>query len=96
MAYNHPTDDIPLQEHGNNRNSVKDQDIQDHVYDAPQRQKTRKGRVRFGELGMLGNNPKKIPFVVYAFTIIQVGVFIAEIVKNGKEMQESAVLRVAH
>ena len=83
MTYNHPTDDIPLQDHGNNRNSVKDQDLQDHVYDAPQRKK-KKGRVQFGELGMMGSNPKKIPFMVYIFTIIQVGVFIAEIVKNGK------------
>ncbi|KAM7223442.1 putative rhomboid family membrane protein [Rhypophila decipiens] len=82
MAYNHPTDDIPLQEHGNQRHAVKDQDGADHVYDAPQRQKSRKGRVRFGELGMLGSNSKKIPFVVYTFTIIQIAVFIAEIVKN--------------
>ncbi|KAK3325746.1 hypothetical protein B0H66DRAFT_599888 [Apodospora peruviana] len=83
MAYNHPTDDIPLQNQGSGRgNGVKDSDLQDHVYDAPQQQRPRKGRVRFGELGMLGSNAKKIPFVVYLFTIIQVGVFIGEIVKN--------------
>ncbi|KAK0719964.1 hypothetical protein B0H67DRAFT_643263 [Lasiosphaeris hirsuta] len=83
MAYNHPADDIPLQPQGQGRtNSVKDTEMQDHVYEAPQRKKSRKGRVRFGELGMLGSNTKRIPFVVYLFTIIQVAVFIGEIVKN--------------
>lgn len=82
MAYNHPTDDIPLQ----NRSSAnKYGDMNDHVYDAPQRQKkSRRGRVRLGELGMLGSDAKRIPWVVYLFTIVQVGVFIGEIVKNGK------------
>ncbi|KAK3685709.1 hypothetical protein B0T22DRAFT_500500 [Podospora appendiculata] len=79
MAYNHPTDDIPLQ---NQNSSHKDAEIQDHVYDAPQRKKSRK--VRFGELGMLGaTDTKRIPFVVYIFTLAQVAVFIAELVKNG-------------
>lgn len=78
MAYNHPTDDIPLQ----NR---KTGDPTDHVYDAPQRQKTsRKGRVRLGQLGMLGSDAKRIPWVVYLFTLIQVGVFLGEIIKNGR------------
>lgn len=82
MAYNHPTDDIPLQ----NRSSAnKYGDMTDHVYDAPQRQKTsRRGRVRLGELGMLGSDAKRIPWVVYVFTIVQIGFFIGEIVKNAQ------------
>ncbi|KAK3946081.1 putative rhomboid family membrane protein [Diplogelasinospora grovesii] len=84
MAYNHPTDDIPLQNQSQ-RDPTKDGDMEDHVYDAPQqnqRRKSRKGRVQFGELGMLGANSKKIPWVVYLFTVVQVAVFIGEIVKN--------------
>ena len=43
-----------------------------------------KSKVRFGELGMLGaNNRKRIPWVVYLLTVVQVAVFIGEIVKNG-------------
>ena len=81
MAYNHPTDDIPLQDRSS---ANKYGDMTDHVYEAPQRQKKpRRGRVRIGELGMLGANAKRIPWVVYVFTVIQVAVFIAEIVKNG-------------
>ncbi len=85
MAYNHPTDDIPLQDQ-NRAGAPKDHaDMKDHVYDAPQRRRTKKGGVRFGELGMFGaNNSKKIPFVVYLFTLAQVVVFIVEIVRNGK------------
>ncbi|KAK3378312.1 hypothetical protein B0H63DRAFT_548311 [Podospora didyma] len=86
MAYNHPADDIPLKQHRNSK-LPPDAEMQDHVYDASQQQsqgkKTRKGRVRFGELGMLGANSKKIPFVVYFFTVVQVAVFIGELVKNG-------------
>jgi hypothetical protein len=81
MAYNHPADDIPLQ--SQSRTSAKDTEMQDHVYDAPQRPRKRKGAVRFGELGMFGANAKRIPWVVYFFTIVQVAVFIGEIVKNG-------------
>ena len=84
MAYNHPTDDIPLQSRNQNRDAAKDAEMQDHVYDAPQRTKSRKRRVKFGELGMLGSNQKRIPFVVYLFTVVQIAVFIGEIVKNGK------------
>ncbi|KAK0619328.1 hypothetical protein B0T14DRAFT_519081 [Immersiella caudata] len=87
MAYNHRADDIPLEDQGPNRtgsaaNGLKDPEMQDHVYDAPQRKKSRKRRVRFGELGMLGSNQKRIPWVVYMLTVIQVAVFIGEIVKN--------------
>lgn len=75
MAYNQPTDDIPLQDRAN-----KYSDGNDHVYEAPQRRKSRK--VRFGELGMFGSNKKRIPWCVYIFSIVQVAVFIGEIVKN--------------
>jgi hypothetical protein len=62
----------------------------DHVYDASEagmppglrsgRESPKRG---FGYM----NAPKgKIPWVVYGFTIIQVAVFIAEIVKNCKYM----------
>jgi membrane associated rhomboid family serine protease len=80
--YNRPSDSIPLQDHAQ-RVPSKDPEMQDHVYDASQSQpKARKGRVRFGELGMLGSGRKKIPFVVYFLTVVQVAVFIGEIVKN--------------
>jgi len=70
-------DDIPLQ----NR-QLKDGTYPDHVYEtAPQRTKSKKGLVRFGELGMLGAG-KKIPFVCYTFTVVQIAVFIGELVKN--------------
>ena len=84
VAYNNHTDDIPLEPQGADRNGNKDAEMQDHVYDAPQRKKSRKRRVRLGELGMLGANSKRIPWVVYIFTVIQVAVFIGEIVKNGE------------
>ncbi|KAJ4306313.1 hypothetical protein N0V88_001113 [Collariella sp. IMI 366227] len=84
MAYNHPPDGIPLQDHAQ-RPPAKDAEMQDHVYDASQKKKSRKGRVRFGELGMMGSGRKKIPFIVYFFTLVQVGVFIGEIVKNAQE-----------
>jgi hypothetical protein len=85
MAYNHHTDDIPLQPQGQGRHSPnKDPEMQDHVYEAPKRKKSRKARVRMGELGMLGSSDgKKIPWVVYLFTVIQVAVFVGELVKNG-------------
>lgn len=86
MAYNHPTDDIPLEDRSGGRNMNNDPEMQDHVYDAPrqpQQKKPRGGRISMGQLGMLGSNAKRIPFVVYFFTTVQVAVFIAELVKNG-------------
>lgn len=83
MAYNHPADDIPLRDQAS-RLHPKDSEMQDHVYDAPQPDRRRRARVRLGELGMLGSNRKRIPFVVYFFTLVQAAVFIGEIVKNGK------------
>ncbi|KAM4056131.1 rhomboid family protein [Hirsutella rhossiliensis] len=66
----------------------KNNDSVDHIYDASSaengtRRAKNKGKIRLGELGMFGANRKRIPFVVYTLTAIQVAVFIAEIVKNG-------------
>ncbi|GAB1314093.1 Rhomboid-type serine protease [Madurella fahalii] len=92
MAYNHPADDIPLRDQAS-RLPSKDAEMQDHVYDAPQPGARRRGRVRLGELGMLGSNRKRIPFVVYFFTIVQVAVFIGEIVKNATETGSPIMIR---
>lgn len=92
MAYNHAADDIPLQTNQATRVPSKDAEMQDHVYDAPQPRPPRRGRVRLGELGMLGSNRKRIPFVVYFFTLVQVAVFIGEIVKNGKRAHRVSAL----
>ncbi|KAK4679273.1 hypothetical protein QC764_202730 [Podospora pseudoanserina] len=89
-AYNHAPDDIPLQDNMQKHPSRQHIEMQDHVYDTsssqhqqPPNKPPSKGRVRLGELGMLGSGKKKIPFVVYFFTIVQVAVFIGELVKNG-------------
>jgi hypothetical protein len=74
-------EDIPLQD----RNKLGD--MNDHVYDDPNglQSKRRKPRkVRLGELGMIGTDRKRIPWVVYIFSLIQVAVLIAEIVRNGR------------
>lgn len=83
-------DDIPLRDHP----GPKPQDSTDHVYDAtypvqPARleegqgqgrsQKRMSGMARFKTKG-------RIPWVTYILTIIQVAVFIAEIIKNGKPL----------
>ncbi|KEY69771.1 hypothetical protein S7711_03750 [Stachybotrys chartarum IBT 7711] len=71
-------EDIPLQDR------PKDPEQTDHIYDAPsRRRKSKKGKVRLGELGMMGSDKKRIPWVVYIFTVAQVGVFIGEVVRNG-------------
>jgi hypothetical protein len=77
-------EDIPLQDR-----TGKSSDVNDHIYDAngaqpPRPHKSHRGKVRIGELGMFGSDKKRIPFVVYIFTLAQVAVFIGEIVKNGK------------
>ncbi|KAJ2904833.1 uncharacterized protein MKZ38_007025 [Zalerion maritima] len=78
-------DDIPLQDRTNSKPDMGN----DHVYDAEpgfnQQAAQKRSRVRFGELGMWGANKKRIPFVVYIFTAIQLGVFIAELVKNSQQ-----------
>jgi hypothetical protein len=71
-------DDIPLRD----RTAKDGGDMADHVYDRPRRQKSRK--VRFGELGMFGANSKRQPWVVYFFTLVQIAVFIGELVRNGR------------
>lgn len=76
---NNQSGDIPLQDR-----QTKDAEQPDHVYEAPRRRGSRKKGVRFGELGMFGANTKRIPWVVYVFTVVQIGVFIGEIVKNGE------------
>lgn len=60
--------------------------MNDHVYDAPGRpkKKGKKGKVRLGELGMIGSDKKRIPWVVYIFSAIQIAVFIAEVARMGK------------
>ncbi|KAJ3458510.1 hypothetical protein MRS44_012619 [Fusarium solani] len=61
-----------------------DAEMNDHIYDAPGRnRKGKKGKVRLGELGMLGANNKRIPWVVYIFSVVQIAVFIACIARNG-------------
>lgn len=73
-------EDIPLQDR-----PMKDPEANDHVYDASAAPKGRskRGKVRVGELGMLGSDKKRIPFAVYLFSLAQIAVFIAEIAKNG-------------
>lgn len=80
----HVAEDIPLQDHPS-----KAPNSHDHIYDASgaansSQRMDRRGKVRIGELGMLGSDRKRIPWIVYIFTLIQIGVFIAEIVKSGK------------
>ncbi|RFU30703.1 hypothetical protein B7463_g5596, partial [Scytalidium lignicola] len=80
------TDAIPLRD----QVPPKDNDVTDHVYDAaeapPYLQDTRRNRLSgMGGRGGIGGMFKKkgrIPWVVYTFTLVQVAVFIAEIVKN--------------
>jgi hypothetical protein len=80
-------EDIPLQD----RPPVKDQDLHDHVYDAgesgrtPRNRKKKRGGVRLGEIGMFTNGKKRIPWVVYVFSVVQIAVFIGEIIRNGKQ-----------
>ena len=76
---NNNNDGIPLQDRAGKDPLA---DAPDHVYEAPRRKKAKKAAVRFGELGMFGANSKRIPWVVYLFSIVQIGVFIGEIVKN--------------
>ncbi|KAK2029387.1 rhomboid family protein [Colletotrichum zoysiae] len=83
-------DDIPLQ---SRQPTQPHKDVEtndnDHVYDAPQgsrRSKSQrdKKKVGFGQLGMFGADRKGIPWVVYFFTLVQIAVFIGEIVKNAQ------------
>jgi hypothetical protein len=74
-------EDIPLRDH-----PMKDNDATDHVYDAPMPPPNmmEEGRSkRKSGFGFLKSSKKRIPWVVYILTTVQVIVFIAEIVKNG-------------
>lgn len=82
------TEDIPLQENPHKTPGVA-VDFDDHVYDDPnarksRRRKKKKAMVAEGYLGMHGANKKRIPWVVYIFSIAQIGVFIGEIIQNGR------------
>ncbi|KAI1393234.1 rhomboid-domain-containing protein [Hypoxylon trugodes] len=78
------TDDIPLRHQ--NKTPGFAADSNDHVYDVPEQEGGGRGLpkrnlLRFGELGMLGSEKRRIPVMVYLFSIIQIAVFIAELVK---------------
>lgn len=82
------SEDIPLQD----RPGKTGPDLEtanDHIYDdptAPPGGKRRKRRkVGLGQLGMLGSDKKGIPWVVYIFTVAQIGVFIGQIINNGEQ-----------
>jgi membrane associated rhomboid family serine protease len=80
-------EDIPLQDRPGKDNDPNI-DFDDHVYDDPngrrsRRKRPKKHQVAEGYLGMLGANKKRIPWVVYIFTVAQIGVFIGEVIQNG-------------
>ncbi|KAI1465042.1 rhomboid-domain-containing protein [Daldinia caldariorum] len=79
------TDDIPMRNQSNKSPGYA-ADSTDHVYDTADQEGGRRGlpkpgRIRFGELGMFGSEKRRIPIMVYLFSIIQIAVFIAELVK---------------
>lgn len=60
----------------------------DHIYDAngmppPVQGAKDNTKIQSGELGMIGSSKKRIPWVVYFFSVVQAAVFIGEIIKNG-------------
>lgn len=78
-------DNIPLQPQQANRNKDK---ITDHVYDAreagmPDGLNEDKRKRRRG-MGIFQRSKKRMAWVTYLLTTIQLTVFIVEIVKNGK------------
>lgn len=90
-------DDIPLRENPQvpakdaSTDHVYDPNLNDHVYDAgesgiPSHLKNQKRNSRMSEVMGMGlmNKKKGIPFVTYTLTLVQVVVFIVEIVKNCK------------
>lgn len=75
-------EDIPLQER-----PVNDMEMVDHIYDDPSGGKKdgrRRQKVRMGELGMYGTDKKRVPWLVYSFSLIQIVVLIAMMVRNGE------------
>ncbi|XMA15948.1 hypothetical protein WAI453_008739 [Rhynchosporium graminicola] len=82
-ASNSYQDNIPLKDHPGLPN--KDSNVPtDHVYDAPVvPAHLEEGRKKNRVSGMFKNRKSRIPWVTYILTVIQVGVFIGEIAKNG-------------
>ena len=76
-------EDIPLEDRAG-----KDVDMNDHIYDDPNggrsRRRKKAKRVDLGQLGMIGADRKRIPWVVYTFSIVQIAVLIGELVNNGR------------
>lgn len=88
-------DDIPLREHPDGSHKMGTMgvgalDSTDHVYDTAEtgdgqnRSASAKGRLGFGELGISGSTKRRIPIFVYLFSLIQIAVFIVELVKAGE------------
>jgi len=78
--------DIPLQDHPGDPSKNDPEMLNDHVYDAPggsKKRRHKKQKVALGQLGMIGADKKRIPWVVYVFTVAQVGVFIGELIQMG-------------
>ncbi|KAI1739989.1 rhomboid-domain-containing protein [Xylaria scruposa] len=77
------TDEIPLRQQNKPLGYLNEST--DHVYDAEpttrRRGATKSKALGFGQLGMLGSDRKRIPIIVYLFSVIQIAVFIAELVK---------------
>ncbi|KAI0544329.1 rhomboid-domain-containing protein [Xylaria curta] len=77
------TDEIPLRQQNKPLGYLNEST--DHVYDAEpttrRRGATKSKALGFGQLGMLGSDKKRIPIIVYLFSVIQIAVFIAELVK---------------
>lgn len=72
-----------------NEQPNKDIEMSDHVYDgrgqgASATRSKKSKKVGLGQLGMLGADKKRIPWVCYIFTVAQIGTFIGLIVKNGR------------
>lgn len=83
--------DIPLQDRPGDKHHDDPEMLNDHVYDAPggsRRRRHKKKKVQLGQLGMIGADKKRIPWVVYIFTVAQVGVFIGELIQNGRLLNE--------
>lgn len=84
-------DDIPLRQQ-NTKPLGFGLDSNDHVYDAPDPESgppreaasNKRGMLRFGELGMLGSEKRRIPIIVYLLSLIQIVVFIVELVKGAQ------------
>lgn len=89
-------EDIPLREHPQvpakdaSTDHVYDSNINDHVYDAGESgipshlQNKKKNRMSDAMAMGLVNKKKGFPFVTYTLTLVQVIIFIVEIVKNSE------------